>query len=205
MWGWGVMNSVAIQEAANIRFPMENFIGVWWSGSENDVLPAGEAAHGYKSLAMHAPGDDFPVYDDMRKYVIDKGLGAGDGSNVGTVLYSRGMYAAIMATEAAKVAQEIHGVKAITPTMMRDGLENLEMSEEKMAAIGIPGFSPTFKATCENHGGQGSAAIQQWDAKKGTWSFITDYMQSDQSVIEPLILADSAQFAAENNIKERCN
>ena len=44
------MNSVAIQEAANIRFPMENFIGVWWSGSENDVLPAGDAAHGYKSL-----------------------------------------------------------------------------------------------------------------------------------------------------------
>ena len=45
------MNSVAIQEAANIRFPMENFIGVWWSGSENDVLPAGDAAHGYKSLS----------------------------------------------------------------------------------------------------------------------------------------------------------
>ena len=44
-----------------------------WSGSENDVTPA-ESAHGYKSLAMHAPGDDFPVYDDMRKHVIDKGL-----------------------------------------------------------------------------------------------------------------------------------
>jgi branched-chain amino acid transport system substrate-binding protein len=33
MWGWGVMNAVAIQEAANIRFNMENFIGIWWSGS----------------------------------------------------------------------------------------------------------------------------------------------------------------------------
>ena len=43
MWGWGVMNQVAIQEAANIRFPMENFIGIWWSGSENDVLAAGDA------------------------------------------------------------------------------------------------------------------------------------------------------------------
>ncbi|MDE0111723.1 MAG: ABC transporter substrate-binding protein, partial [Albidovulum sp.] len=42
MWGWGIMNAVAIQEAANIRYPMENFIGIWWSGSENDVLPAGE-------------------------------------------------------------------------------------------------------------------------------------------------------------------
>jgi branched-chain amino acid transport system substrate-binding protein len=43
MWGWGVMNQVAIQEAANIRFPMENFIGIWWSGSENDVLPRATA------------------------------------------------------------------------------------------------------------------------------------------------------------------
>ena len=46
MYGWGVMNQVAIQEAANIRFPMENFIGVWWSGAEPDVLPAGEGSHG---------------------------------------------------------------------------------------------------------------------------------------------------------------
>ncbi len=33
MYGWGVMNQVAIQEAANIRFPMDHFIGIWWSGS----------------------------------------------------------------------------------------------------------------------------------------------------------------------------
>lgn len=39
MWGWGVMNQTAIQEAANIRFPVENFIGIWWSGSEVDVKP----------------------------------------------------------------------------------------------------------------------------------------------------------------------
>ncbi|NDA09206.1 MAG: ABC transporter permease, partial [Alphaproteobacteria bacterium] len=52
MWGWGVMNPTAIQEAANIRFPMENFIGVWWSGSENDVRPVGAAANGYKALNM---------------------------------------------------------------------------------------------------------------------------------------------------------
>jgi len=60
-WGWGVMNQVAVQEAANIRFPMENMIGVWWSGSENDVTPAGAAANGYKSLAMHGTGMDYPV------------------------------------------------------------------------------------------------------------------------------------------------
>ncbi|MEO1314950.1 MAG: ABC transporter substrate-binding protein, partial [Pseudomonadota bacterium] len=67
MWGWGVMNQVAVQEAANIRFPMENFIGNWWAGSENDVLPAGDAATGYKALAMHNVGSDFPVFDDIQK------------------------------------------------------------------------------------------------------------------------------------------
>ena len=58
MWGWGVMNQVAIQEAANIRYPMENFIGIWWSGSENDVLPVGDAATGYKALTLANPGAD---------------------------------------------------------------------------------------------------------------------------------------------------
>jgi len=78
MWGWGVMNQVAIQEAASIRFPMDHFLGVWWSGSENDVLPAGMAADGYKSGAFHAPGGDFPVHDDIRTHVYDKDLAQGE-------------------------------------------------------------------------------------------------------------------------------
>ena len=39
MWGWGVMNQVAIQEAANIRYPMDQFIGNWWAGAEHDAAP----------------------------------------------------------------------------------------------------------------------------------------------------------------------
>ena len=37
MWGWGVMNSTAIKEAASVGYPMDHFIGVWWSGAEPDV------------------------------------------------------------------------------------------------------------------------------------------------------------------------
>ena len=32
MWGWGVMNITAIKEAAKTRFPLDRFIGNWWSG-----------------------------------------------------------------------------------------------------------------------------------------------------------------------------
>ena len=56
MWGWGVMNSTAIKEAAAIGYPRDHFIGVWWSGAEPDVTPAGDGAIGYKSGAMHAAG-----------------------------------------------------------------------------------------------------------------------------------------------------
>ncbi len=156
MWGWGVMNQVAIQEAANIRFPMDHFIGIWWSGSENDVLPVGEGANGYKALNMHMPGADFPIYADLKTYVYDKGLAAGAGDQSGSVLYNRGMYAAMLAVEAAKKAQELSGVAAINAAQMRDGMEALSIDAAKMEALGLPNFGPEFNVSCENHGGSGS-------------------------------------------------
>ncbi|MCY3985013.1 MAG: ABC transporter substrate-binding protein [Roseovarius sp.] len=204
MWGWGVMNQVAIQEAANIRFPMENFIGIWWSGSENDVRPAGDSAHNYKALTFHNVGSDYPLFDDIGKYVIDAGKAAGAGDQVGTVLYNRALYAAMLAAEAVKTAMEIHGTTEITPPMMRDGMEALEMTEEKMIALGLPNFGPTFSISCQNHGGYGFGAVTQWDAEAGEFKLITDYFQSDQDVIQELIEEDSAKYAAENGIEPRC-
>lgn len=205
MWGWGVMNAVAIQEAANIRFPMENFIGVWWSGSENDVLPAGDGANGYKSLAMHGTGMDYPVYADLKQYVYDAGKSAGAGDQVGSVLYSRGMYAAAMIAEAARKAQELAGTSAINAAQMRDGFEALEVTEARMVELGLPNFGQPFAVSCEDHGGPGAAMIQQWDAAAKKWNLITGFIAPDDEVLTPLVMEDSAAFAAENNIAERCN
>jgi branched-chain amino acid transport system substrate-binding protein len=205
MWGWGVMNQVAIQEAVNIRYPMENFIGIWWSGSENDVKPAGKKADGYKALAFHNFGTDYPIYDDIQEYVVDAGKAAGAGDQIGTVLYNRGMYAAMLAAEAIKTAQEMAGTSKITRAQLRDGMENLEMTEEKMADLGLPNFGPEFKVTCENHGGNGYGAVSQWDAEAGEFELITDYYQSDQEVLAPLVEEDSMAYAEENDIELRCD
>jgi len=204
MWGWGVMNQVAIQEAVNIRFPMDQFIGIWWSGSENDVKPAGDRANGYKALTFHNLGSDYPVYADIQEHVVGAGKAAGAGDQVGTVLYNRGMYAAMLAAEAIKTAQEMHGVTAISAAQMRDGMENLEMTEAKMAALGLPNFGPEFSVSCENHGGNGFGAVSQWDAEAGEFALITDYYQSDQEIIGKLVAEDSAQFAEENGIEPGC-
>jgi len=205
MWGWGVMNAVAIQEAANIRFPMENFIGAWWSGAEADVLPAGDDSNGYKALTMNGVGMDYAIYDDIQTYLVDAGLAAGAGDQIGTVLYNRTLYAGFLAHMAILKAQEIYGVADITPEMMRDGMEQLVITEEMMAANGMAGFGPSFEVTCENHGGPGVGAVSQWDAAAQQWNLITEFSASDKDVINPLIEADSMAYAAENNIAQRCN
>ena len=204
MWGWGVMNQVAVQEAANIRFPMENFIGVWWSGAEFDVEPAGEKANGYKALTFTGLGADYPVYDDLKKYVVDSGKAAGAGDQLGTVQYNRGLYAAMLAAEAAKTAQEMHGTADIDAAMMRDGMEALEMTNAKMEALGMSGFGPEFTVTCENHGGPGLVGVVQWDASAKTWNNVQDFKPTDTELIATLIDEDSGAYAAENNISPRC-
>jgi branched-chain amino acid transport system substrate-binding protein len=203
LWGWGVMNQVSVQEAANIRYPMDHFIGIWWSASENDVLPAGAAANGYKAIAFHGAGDGFAVYDDLGKYVVDAGKAAGDGSNLGTVLYNRGMYAAVLASEAARAAQEIHGTADITPSMMRDGMEALKIDQARMTELGLENFGPEINVSCESHGGPGLGTIQQWNAYSQTWERVTDFTGADREVVDALIMEDSAAFAEENGITPR--
>lgn len=203
MWGWGVMNQVAVQEAANINFPMENFIGNWWAGAEHDVKPAGEAANGYKSLNMNRVGD-LPVFDEIKTLVHDAGNAAGDGSNVGSVLYTRGMYAAMLAAEAIANAQKISGVSDITAAQMREGMATLEITNARMEELGMAAIGPEFAVSCQDHGGNGLGIVQQWNAVDKTWVALTDYIAPDDSVTSPLIKEDSAAFAAENNITPGC-
>ena len=153
---------------------------------------------------MNAVGLDLPVFADIQTHVIDAGKAAGDGSNLGSVLYTRGMYAAMLAAEAIKTAQEMHGVSAITPMQMRDGMEALEMTAAKMEALGAPGIGPEFSVSCSDHGGSGKGLVQQWDAAAGKWAPLTEYLTPDAEVIDALVMEDSMAFAAENNIEPGC-
>ena len=206
MWGWGVMNQVAIKEAASIRFPMDHFIGVWWSGSENDVMPAGYDANGYLSGAFHAAGDNFRAHDDIKKYVYDSGKGTGDRDRIGEVLYNRGVVAAMWTAEAIRTGMRIHNTKEPTGEQVRDGFEALDVDAKRLAVLGLEGFTYPVKVTCENHQGPGKVGLQQWDAKAKKWSFVTGFYEPDDDIIQPLIAEDSANYAKENSITPRsCN
>ena len=169
-------------------------------------MPAGEGSNGYKSLNFTGTGKDYPIYADIQKYLVDAGKNAGDGSSLGTVQYNRGLYAAMLAAEAARKAQEVSGKSDISSEDMRDGMEALEVTAERMAELGMPNFGPAVSVSCENHGGAGVALVQQWDASAQKWNAITDFIASDRDLIGKLIEEDSAAYATENSITPRdCN
>jgi branched-chain amino acid transport system substrate-binding protein len=201
MWGWGAMNSTAINEAANVKYPMEKFIGNWWAAAEPDVIPAGDGAIGYKGATFNGVGTDFKVYEDINA-LYDAGKGSWNRDEIGGVLYSRGMAAAAYVVEAIRTAQAQYGNRVITGEEMRWGMENLNVTAERIEELGMTGLMPPVTITCDNHEGQDPAIkIQQWNGKE--WEIKTDWIKADTALTRPLIDQDAAQYAKENSITPR--
>jgi len=197
MWGWGAMNPTAVKEAAKIRYPMDRFIGNWWAGSHNDLNPVGESGTGYLAANFSGIGTEFPAVQDMIKHVVDKGMSkVKSPDDVGNVLYNRGMFNAVVLAEAIRVAQEMHGKKIITGVEMRDGLENIDLSEERLTELGLPNFTGAIKGSCSDHEGAGAVFMQQWNGSD--WERITDLIEPMNDVVRPLL-----EEAAEKYISDK--
>jgi branched-chain amino acid transport system substrate-binding protein len=201
MWGWGVMNSTAIREAAAVGFPMDHFIGIWYSGAEPDVVPAGKAAVGYKAATFHGSGTDFAVIGDIAKYVYDKGQGRTTKDKIGDVLYVRGVINAMFDTEGIRVAQKKFGNKPLTGEQVRWGLENLDITAARVTELGAEGLVTPMKISCENHGGHGLVRIQQWDGAH--WKFTSDWITPNHDMLDPMYKESALAYAKEKNITPR--
>jgi len=191
MSGWGVMNQVAIKEAAAIGYPMDHFIGNWWSASDGDVIPAGAAAKGYIGASFHASGTGFKVHEDIFKHVYAKGKGAAKRDAVGEVLYNRGLVAAAFEVEAIRAAVTRYGNKPLTGEQVRWGLEHLSVDDKRLEELGMRGFTHALRVTCEDHEGASPLRFEQWDGKK--WNTVTDWIPTMREIIRPKIEATAAE------------
>ena len=201
MWGWGVMNSTAIKEAAAVGYPMDHFIGVWYSGAEPDVIPAGAAAKGYKATTFHGVGADYPVIRDILKYVYAKGGGHGKKEEVGEVLYDRGVINAMYDLEAVRTAQEHFGKKPMSGAQVQWGLEHLDVTPARLALLGFEGLAIPLKLSCEDHKGNGNVRIIQWDGKH--WNVASDWIQPHNDVLRAQYKELALKYAQEKGIKPR--
>jgi branched-chain amino acid transport system substrate-binding protein len=196
MSGWGVMNQVAVKEAAAIGFKMDRFIGNWWSANDSDVVPAGDGAKGYKGATFHAPGTNFKAHADIVKLVYDKGKGAGKKEEMGAPLYNRGVVNAMLSAEAIRTAMGKFGNKVLTGEQ-----ENLNLTEAALDKLGMKGFTHPVKTSCEDHEGNGPVLIQQWDGKK--WNVVSDWIQPMRDVVRPKIEAAAIEEGKKLNYTMR--
>ena len=196
MWGWGAMNPTAIQEAAKINYPMDHFIGIWWSGSDDDPRPAGAGGKGYMSLNFNAVGSNFKAIDDIKKLVIDKGNSQTQKDKVGENFYNRGVLNSAIVAEAIRNAQRITGKKLVTGEDVRRGFETLSITEARWKEMGFEGFAAPIKVTCDDHNGHHSAYMQQWDGTK--WVKVSDWIAPMKDKVRPMLEAAAKDYVSKD-------
>jgi len=201
--GWGVMTPVAIKTAAKVGFPVDHVIGGIWSGSEEDVRPAGAVAKGYLAITPFPAGSNFEIHQKLKKYILDKGLSdLKDIKSFGSVYYNAGVDEAIIAVEAIRTAQAHFGVHPINGEEAQWGLEHLDLSEKRLAEIGATGLEQPLKLSAKDHEGGGAGKVLQWDGEK--WNVVSSgWVKSDRELLLPLIYERAAAYAKEKGIALR--
>ncbi|MEQ6434730.1 ABC transporter substrate-binding protein [Comamonas sp. w2-DMI] len=203
LWSAGVMTPTAVREAQATGYPREKMYAIWWAGSDHDVKDIGAGAKGYNTVTIHNTAEHDKVHDEVKAMVYDKGQGtAKDAKELGALAHTRGMVIAMLQVEAIRTAQEKFGKgKVMTSEQVRWGLENLNLTQERLNELGFGKILRPFKTSCENHLGADWSRIAQWDGSK--FKAVSDWYQADKSLIDPLVKEYGEKYAKEKNLPIR--
>lgn len=206
MWGWGAMNAGAITEAVKTKYPMDQFLGVWWSGHDADLALVGDAGKGYKSISWSFPDASAPVMADVQTHVIDAGKSATNPEEMSGVFYGRGLVMSMILAEAIAGAQAEYDTAEINAEQLRWGLENLNITEARLAELGMSGMVPAFSTSCANHTGHAGGWMLEWDGAK--FVKVSDHLSPDVAAYGDLLAEKSAEYASANApwpVNEACS
>ena len=84
---------------------------------------------------------------------------------------------------------------------VRWGIENLNLTADRLKAIGMADMMEPIKLSCADHEGKGRLRIQQWDGKQ--WKFVTDWIDPMWEVTRPMVEASAAAYAKEKGLTPR--
>ncbi|HEY5717435.1 MAG TPA: ABC transporter substrate-binding protein, partial [Motiliproteus sp.] len=200
--GWGVMNPTALRTAAEVGYPRDRMIGAWFSGSEEDVVPAGDAAIGFIAAGFHPSGTGFKVHRDLQRYVYAEGLGnLSDATRLGTIYHNRGLIMAMISVEGIRTAQQKFGQRTLSGEEIRWGFEHLALDVTTLKKLGFEGLAQPLHVSCADHEGGGAVMFSRWDGKR--WVQLTDWVEADKALVRPMIEASAARYADEHGLALR--
>lgn len=203
LWSAGVMTPTAIREAQATGFARDKIYSIWWAGSDHDVKDIGEGAKGYNTITIHNTAELDKVHQEVKDTLYAKGQGTAKSvSDVGAMAHTRGMVISMLQVEAIRAAQEKFGKgKVMTPEQVRWGLENLNLTQERLDELGFGKILRPIQTSCSNHMGTDWGRIAQWDGKQ--WKVVSDWYQADQAMVQPLVQEYADKYAKEKNIPAR--
>ncbi len=197
----GVMTPTALKEAAQVGVPRDKIVGAPGTCSDQEMVPAGEAAIGFICAIYHGTGTHFPLIQEILTYVYARGKGAGPERDVGTQSWIRGMLRALLTAEALRTAMREFGHQPLTGAQVQWGLDHLTLTAAYIKELGAEGLIPPLTLSCRDHEGGGSVKFQQWDGTQ--WNAITDWIATDQALVRPLVEASAAKYAQDKGITPR--
>jgi branched-chain amino acid transport system substrate-binding protein len=199
--GAGVMTPTALKEAAQVGFPRDKMVGAAPTCTEQDMIPAGEAAGGFICMSLFGTGRNFPLIQEVLTYVYAQGKGPGPESDVGTGYWIRGLMHGVLTTEALRTAMREFGNQPLTGAQVQWGLDHLNITAASIKELGAEGLMLPITLSCRDHEGGGGVKFQQWDGKQ--WHAISDWIATDQALVRPLVEASAAKYAQEKGITPR--
>jgi branched-chain amino acid transport system substrate-binding protein len=197
----GVMTMAALKEAAQVGFPRDKVVGAFPTCTEENVVPAGEAARGFICAVLHGSGTHFPLIQDILTYVYTRGKGAGPEGDVGTAFYLRGVLRGLLMAEGIRTAMREFGNRPLTGVQVQWGLDHLSLTAASLKELGAEGLFPPITLSCRDHEGGGGIKFRQWDGTQ--WTVLTDWVMTDQALVRPLVEASAAKYAQEKGITPR--
>ena len=107
-----------------------------------------------------------------------------------------------MGIEGIRAAQERFGKgKTMNGEQIRWGLENLNLTQAKLDALGFAGVMRPISTSCVDHMGAAWTRIHTWDGK--AWKFSSDWLQADEQILKPLVKSTAAKYASEKKLTPR--
>src|SRR5439155_8980873 len=120
--------------------PRDRMVGGWQTCTEQDMVPAGEAAIGFICARLSGAGTHFPLIQDVLQYVYARGKGAGPEEDVGTRPWMAGILRGVLTTEALRTAMRHFGNQPLTGEQVQWGLEHLTLTPAYLKELGAEGL-----------------------------------------------------------------